>query len=69
MPLAAVSGRKVYCEGQGAASSTAPTLDRELADEIPNAPLMTLRSGAHLGMAEYAQQPTEAVLRFLAEAR
>jgi pimeloyl-ACP methyl ester carboxylesterase len=47
---------------------TPPKLHRELADEIPNAHLMTLSYGAHLVMAECAQQLNEAVLRFLAEA-
>jgi pimeloyl-ACP methyl ester carboxylesterase len=47
---------------------TPPKFHRELADEIPNAHLMTLSSGAHLVMAECAQQLNEAVLRFLAEA-
>src|SRR3990172_8355046 len=47
---------------------TPPKLHRELADEIPNAHLMTLSSGAHLVMAECAQQLNEAVLHFLAEA-
>ena len=46
---------------------TPPKLHRELADEIPNAHLMTLSYGAHLVMAECAQQLNEAVLRFLAE--
>jgi pimeloyl-ACP methyl ester carboxylesterase len=46
---------------------TPPKLHRELADEIPNAHLMTLSAGAHLVMAECAQQLNEAVLRFLAE--
>jgi pimeloyl-ACP methyl ester carboxylesterase len=48
---------------------TPPKFHRELADEIPNAHLMTLSSGAHLVMAECAQQLNEAVLDFLAEAR
>jgi pimeloyl-ACP methyl ester carboxylesterase len=48
---------------------TPPKFHRELADEIPNAHLMTLSSGAHLVMAECAQQLNEAVLHFLAEAR
>jgi pimeloyl-ACP methyl ester carboxylesterase len=47
---------------------TPPKLHRELADEIPNAHLMTLSYGAHLVMAECAQQLNEAVLHFLAEA-
>jgi len=46
---------------------TPPKLHRELADEIPNAHLMTLSYGAHLVMAECAQQLNEAVLHFLAE--
>jgi len=46
---------------------TPPKLHRELADEIPNAHLMTLSYGAHLVMAECAQQLNEAVLHFLSE--
>jgi pimeloyl-ACP methyl ester carboxylesterase len=46
---------------------TPPKLHRELADEIPNAHLMTFSYGAHLVMAECAQQLNEAVLHFLAE--
>ena len=46
---------------------TPPKLHRELADVIPNAHLMTLSYGAHLVMAECAQQLNEAVLHFLAE--
>ena len=44
---------------------TPPKLHRELADEIPNAHLMTLSYGAHLVMAECAQQLNETVLHFL----
>ena len=47
---------------------TPPKLHREIADEIPDAHLMTLSYGAHLVMAECAQQLNEAVLHFLAEA-
>jgi pimeloyl-ACP methyl ester carboxylesterase len=46
---------------------TPPKLHREIADEIPNARLMTLSYGAHLVMAECAQQLNEAVLHFLGE--
>jgi 3-oxoadipate enol-lactonase len=46
---------------------TPPKFHRELADEIPNAHLLTLSSGAHLVMAECARQLNEAVLHFLAE--
>jgi pimeloyl-ACP methyl ester carboxylesterase len=46
---------------------TPPKFHRELADEIPNARLLTLAYGAHLVMAECAKQLNEAVLRFLAE--
>ena len=45
---------------------TPPKLHRELADELPNARLATLY-GAHLVMAEAAQQLNQAVLHFLAE--
>ena len=45
---------------------TPPKLHRELADELPNARLATLY-GAHLVMAEAAQQLNAAVLHFLAE--
>ena len=47
---------------------TPPKFHRELADEIPNAHLLTLSSGAHLVMAECARQLNRAVLDFLAEA-
>jgi 3-oxoadipate enol-lactonase len=46
---------------------TPPKFHRELADEIPDARLLTLAYGAHLVMAECAKQLNEAVLRFLAE--
>jgi pimeloyl-ACP methyl ester carboxylesterase len=45
---------------------TPPKLHRELADELPNARLATLY-GAHLVMAEAAQQLNQTVLHFLAE--
>lgn len=45
---------------------TPPKLHRELADELPNARLATLY-GAHLVMAEAAQDLNKAVLHFLAE--
>jgi pimeloyl-ACP methyl ester carboxylesterase len=45
---------------------TPPKLHREIADELPNARLATLY-GAHLVMAEAAQQLNAAVLHFLAE--
>ncbi len=45
---------------------TPPKMHRELADEIPGARLATLY-GAHLVMAEAAQQLNGAVLHFLAE--
>jgi pimeloyl-ACP methyl ester carboxylesterase len=45
---------------------TPPKLHRELADELPNARLATLY-GAHLVMAEAAQQMNAAVMHFLAE--
>jgi 3-oxoadipate enol-lactonase len=46
---------------------TPPKLHRELADEIPNARLVTLSYGAHLIMAESAQRFNETVLQFLGE--
>ncbi len=46
---------------------TPPKLHRELADELPNARLVTLSYGAHLVMAESAQRLNETVLHFLAE--
>ncbi|MBM4385752.1 MAG: alpha/beta fold hydrolase [Deltaproteobacteria bacterium] len=45
---------------------TPPKMHRELADELHNARLATLY-GAHLVMAEAAQQLNQAVLHFLAE--
>jgi pimeloyl-ACP methyl ester carboxylesterase len=42
---------------------------RELADEIPGARLVTLSFGAHLVMAESAQRFNQLVLQFLAEDR
>ncbi len=42
---------------------------RELADEIPDARLVTLSFGAHLVMAESAQRFNQLVLQFLAEDR
>jgi pimeloyl-ACP methyl ester carboxylesterase len=48
---------------------TPPHLHRELADEIPNARLVTLAYGAHLVMAESAERFNHAVLQFLAEDR
>jgi pimeloyl-ACP methyl ester carboxylesterase len=47
---------------------TPPKLHRELADEIPNARLLTLSYGAHLVMAECARQLNDTVLHFLEEA-
>ena len=48
---------------------TPPKLHRELADEIPNARLVTLAYGAHLVMAESAQRLNQTVLQFLTENR
>lgn len=45
---------------------TPPALHRELADEIPDAHLVTIQYGAHLVMAESAEQFNRAVLQFLA---
>jgi pimeloyl-ACP methyl ester carboxylesterase len=46
---------------------TPASLHRELADEIPNAHLVTIRYGAHMVMAESAETFNRAVLKFLAE--
>jgi 3-oxoadipate enol-lactonase len=48
---------------------TPPKFQRELADEIPGARLVTLSFGAHLVMAESAQRFNQIVLQFLAEDR
>jgi pimeloyl-ACP methyl ester carboxylesterase len=48
---------------------TPPKLHRELADEIPNARLVTLGYGAHLVLAESAERFNQTVLQFLAEER
>ena len=48
---------------------TPPKLHRELADEIPNARLVTLGYGAHLVLAESAERFNHTVLQFLAEDR
>jgi pimeloyl-ACP methyl ester carboxylesterase len=44
---------------------TPPALHRELADEIPNAHLVTIQYGGHLVMAESAEQFNKVVLQFL----
>lgn len=44
---------------------TPPKFSRELADEIPNGHLVTLPWGAHLVMAECAQEFNRTVLQFL----
>lgn len=46
---------------------TPPKLHRELADEIPNARLITFSHGAHLIVAEAAKRFNETVLAFLSE--
>jgi pimeloyl-ACP methyl ester carboxylesterase len=46
---------------------TPPKLHRQMADEMPNARLVTLSYGAHLVLAESAQQFNATVLHFLAE--
>ena len=46
---------------------TPPKLHRELADEMPNARLVTLGYGAHLVMAESAERLNTTVLQFLSE--
>ncbi len=48
---------------------TPPKFQRELADEIPGARLVTLSFGAHLVMAESAQRFNQIVLQFLGEDR
>ena len=48
---------------------TPPKFQRELADEIPDARLVTLSFGAHLVMAESAQRFNQIVLQFLSEDR
>ena len=44
---------------------TPPAMHRELADEIPNAHLVTIQYGGHLVMAESAEQFNKVVLQFL----
>ncbi len=46
---------------------TPPKFHRELADEIPDARLVTFAYGAHLVIAESAERFNRAVLQFLAE--
>ncbi len=46
---------------------TPPHFHRELAEEIPNAHLVTIPYGGHLVMAESAEQFNHTVLQFLAE--
>ncbi len=46
---------------------TPPQMHRELADEIPNAHLVTINYGGHLVMAESAEQFNHVVLQFLTE--
>jgi pimeloyl-ACP methyl ester carboxylesterase len=46
---------------------TPPHFHRELADEIPNAHLVTIPYGGHFVMAESAEQFNHTVLQFLAE--
>ena len=48
---------------------TPPQFHRELADEIPNAHLVTINYGGHLVMAESAEQFNHTVLQFLAESQ
>jgi pimeloyl-ACP methyl ester carboxylesterase len=48
---------------------TPPKFHRELADEIPDAALVTIAYGAHLVMAESAEHFNHAVLQFLADDR
>ncbi len=44
---------------------TPPKFHRDLADEIPEATLVTIAHGAHLVMAESAERFNAAVLKFL----
>lgn len=46
---------------------TPPKLHREMADEMPNARLVTLTYGAHLVLAESAERFNQTVLQFLGE--
>ena len=46
---------------------TPPRFHRELADEIPNARLVTVRHAAHLVMVESAERFNSAILEFLDE--
>jgi 3-oxoadipate enol-lactonase len=46
---------------------TPPHFHRELADEIPNAHLVTIPYGGHIVMAESAEQFNHTVLQFLAD--
>ena len=48
---------------------TPPRIHRQLADEIPDAELVTIDYGAHLVMAESAQRFNATVLHFLADGR
>ena len=48
---------------------TPPKFHRELADEIPNAQLVTMSYGAHLVMAESAERFNDLVMRFLSDRR
>ena len=48
---------------------TPPKFHRELADEIPDATLVTIAYGGHLVMAESAERFNHAVLQFLEEGR
>ncbi|HYB12267.1 MAG TPA: alpha/beta hydrolase, partial [Myxococcota bacterium] len=48
---------------------TPPKFHRELADEIPNAMLVTISYGGHLVMAESAERFNHVVSQFLDEER
>jgi pimeloyl-ACP methyl ester carboxylesterase len=48
---------------------TPPKFHRELADEIPDAALVTFPFGAHLVMAESAERFNHAVVQFLDDER
>ena len=48
---------------------TPPRFSRELADDLPNAELVTLHYGAHLVMMESAERFNRVVLQFLADDR
>jgi 3-oxoadipate enol-lactonase len=66
--LREIPHRTLVCCGRHDAL-TPPKFHRELADEIPNAHLVTFGYGGHLVMAESAERFNETVLQFLDEGR